>query len=77
MKRRRQTFEEIVGTLSEVESVWQDDRARDVIRRISEVPDDPSRHMEEIARHLEEDFDSARLRLTVSLMPTSAGESWV
>jgi len=69
VKRYRQTLEDLVDALSEIETSWMDDHSTAVIQAVSSIPEKDSYSKEDLSAILDSDFDAAltTLRLTLEL----------
>jgi hypothetical protein len=58
MERRRQTFEEIISSLSRIESAWKDEHAQSVMDLLDGIEEKTSYTTNDLRRLLGKDFDA-------------------
>src|SRR4051812_16236367 len=58
MERRRQTFEEIISSLSRIESAWKDDHAQSVMDLLDGIEEKASYTTGDLHRLLDRDYEA-------------------
>ncbi|HZF07425.1 MAG TPA: DpnII family type II restriction endonuclease [Thermoanaerobaculia bacterium] len=58
MERRRQTYDEIIGSLSRIESEWKDDHARSVLELLDGIKEKSSYTADDLKRLLAPDYEA-------------------
>ncbi len=58
MERRRQTFEEIISSLSRIESAWKDDHAESVMDLLAGIEEKTSYTTEDLRQLLDRDYEA-------------------
>ncbi len=58
MRRERQTFEDLVGSLSEIEVQWQDEFSGKALALLETIPGKPSYEAQDVQKILEADFEA-------------------
>ena len=59
MRRYRQTLEEVVGSLSEIQTSWMDAHAAAVVQAINLMPEQQAYSREDLGKLFDRDFDAA------------------
>jgi hypothetical protein len=67
VKRYRQTLEELIAALSEVETTWMDDHSAAVVDVISSMPEKERYQRDDVAALLDADYDAALTTIRLAL----------